>query len=104
MTHGTQAMSSSAGPDHASEPSGPTLVDRVAVTAHAALTEPLITVTVSGLDAILTPREAISLSEQLAAACAAIGHRRSDATLGPSAPCTAEPRPMRHGDAKGDTL
>ena len=46
------------------------------VAAHATLAEPLITI--SGLDAVLTPREATSLSEQLAAACAEICQRRPD--------------------------
>ena len=46
------------------------------VTAHATLAEPLITI--SGLDVVLTPREATSLSEQLAAACAEIRQRRPD--------------------------
>ena len=46
------------------------------VTAHATLAEPLITI--SGLDVVLTPREATALSEQLAAACVDIGRRRPD--------------------------
>ena len=46
------------------------------VTTHAILAEPLITI--SGLDVVLTPREATSLSKQLAAACADIGRRRPD--------------------------
>ena len=48
--------------------------NELTVTAHATLAEPLITI--SGLDVVLTPREATSLSEQLAAACADIGRRR----------------------------
>ena len=48
----------------------------LAVTAHATLAQPLITI--SGLDVVLTPREATSLSEQLVAACADIGRRRPD--------------------------
>lgn len=46
------------------------------VTAHTALTEPLITV--EGLEAVLTPREAISLSERLVASCAEICEERPD--------------------------
>ena len=47
-----------------------------AVTAHTALNEPLITV--EGLDAVLTPLEAVSLTEQLIAACVEICARRPD--------------------------
>ena len=46
------------------------------VTAHATLAEPLITV--EGPDVVLTPREATSFSEQLAAACAEIYRHRPD--------------------------
>ena len=46
------------------------------VTAHTALAEPLITV--EGLDAVLAPREAISLIEQLAAACTEVCRHRPD--------------------------
>ena len=51
-------------------------LSELTVTAHATLAEPLITI--SGLDVVLTPRGATSLSEQLAAACADIGRRRPD--------------------------
>ena len=46
------------------------------VTAHMTLAEPLISI--EGPDVVLTPREATSLSEQLAAACAEIYRQRPD--------------------------
>ena len=49
------------------------------VTAHTTLAEPLITV--EGPDVVFTPREAISLSEQLLGACAEICTHRPDIAL-----------------------
>ena len=50
---------------------------KLAVTAHTTLAEPLITI--GDLDAFLTPQEALSLSEELAAACIEICRSRPDA-------------------------